>query len=178
MQFRSMTMNEPRRANITAIAEACHISRARALQMLKAANLRKDRSGTYLFAKACEVINSLKDPSLAAGNRTMGRGDGAASGAVATLANAKALAEQFRAKKLELAIAKEEGRLVSREEVETNARNFATFIRSAFLGLGPSIAPSLIGKSADEIARLIDADVRNILERLANVDFTLVDEAF
>ena len=170
--------SEPRRARITDIAAATNINRQRAAQILKAAGMRKDTGGTFLREKAIETINAIKDPALVVGNRAAGRASGASSDAVATLAASKALAEQFRAKKLELEIQQREGKLVPREEVETNARNFATFIRSAFLGMGPSIAPRLVGKSADEISNLIDADVRTILERLANVDFTLVDSAF
>ena len=111
--------------------------------------------------KAIETINALKDPAMSAGNRLAGRAEGASSDAIVTLANAKALAESARARKLQLEVSQKEGRLVSREEVESNARNFATFIRSAFLGLGPSIAPKLIGKDADQISHIVDADVLN-----------------
>ena len=148
-------MTEPRRARITDIADATNISRARALQMLKAANLRKDRSGTYLFAKACETINALKDPAMSAGNRAMGRGgDGASNDAVITLANAKALAEAHRARKLEIEIAQKEGRLVERETVIEAGRDVLTHIRMGLTGIASKIAPRLLNQDTATIAAI------------------------
>ena len=59
---------QPRRANITSISETTHTSRARAAELLRAAGMRKDKAGTYLFGKACEVIKAAIDPERSIGH--------------------------------------------------------------------------------------------------------------
>lgn len=163
-------MTEPRRANITDIAAACHVSRSKAAQTLKAAGLRRGKDGTYLFAKAVETIEALKDPAMSAGNRAAGRAEGASSDAIVTLANAKALSESARAKKLMLEVAQKEGRLIDRQTVIDAGQDVLAHIRVGLVGLAPRIAPRLLDKDAASISRTLTEEIENTLRDLADVD--------
>lgn len=119
------------------------------------------------FDGAAEMIRSVSDTDRVIGHAAGGRGEGGTSGD--TYAAAKAQAELHRARKLELQNAKLEGSLVDRQAVtDTGARIFAD-VRTALLSLGPRIAPKVLDRSdAREVARIVVAEVRDVLSTLAD----------
>ena len=168
------TARSPRRASITAIADATHTGRGRAAEILKAAGMRRDRAGTYLFDKACETITALLDPARSVGH-VAGGDDSALSdgvaGNVAALSGAKAQYEVARTRRLQIEIAKLEGRLVERDAVTALARDLAVHVRSGLSGVGARTAADLAATNEPAKAQaIVDQAIHDALTRLSAID--------
>lgn len=171
----------PHRANITAISEHCHVSRGRAATLLKAARMRRDKRGTYVFAEACETILALVDPARSVGHVAGGDSsaltDGVASN-VSALTDAKAQYEAARTRKLQMDIAKLEGRLVERDAVIALARDLAVHVRSGLSGVGARTAADLAATNDPAKAQaIVDEAIHDALARLSSVDSYILGES-
>jgi len=170
----------PRRASITAIADATHTSRGRAVELLKAAGMRRDRAGTYLFDKACETILALVDPARSvghvAGGDSSALSDGVASN-VSALSGAKARYETLRSQKLEQEIAVRQGKLIPRDDVITLAKDVGAHVKANVLAVPAKVSANCIGKDAEEIQRILADALRDALIRLTDVGDYLLGTA-
>jgi hypothetical protein len=162
----------PRRANISAISEATHTSRGRAAELLKAAGMRRDKAGTYLFAKACETILALVDPARSIGHQTGGDEsaltDGVATN-VSALSSAKAAYETLRTERLRQQIDVQQGKLIPRDDVIALAKDVGAHVKSNILAVPAKVAANCQGKDADEVQRLLTEALRDALIRLTDV---------
>ncbi|MDR3421966.1 MAG: hypothetical protein P4L80_12110 [Xanthobacteraceae bacterium] len=171
----------PKRANISAIAEATHTSRKRAAAILKAADRRRDARGTYLFKEACETITALIDPSRSVGHQAGGDAsalsDGVA-GNISALSGAKAAHEVARTRRLQIETAKLEGRLVDREAVTALARDLAVHVRSGLSGVGARTAADLAATNDPAKAQaIVDEAIHAALARLSSLDTYILGDS-
>lgn len=164
--------NPPLRLNITELAEEAGISRDRARRVLQLAGVKRDQHRMYNAEEARHALSAFVDASKATGNHLAGRGsDTPTNSNLEALAIARSEAERLRIRKMEIALAKEEGKLISREAANNAAREFALHIRNEWLGFGARVAHLLIGaKSADEIQRILDREIRATLNAAADID--------
>lgn len=156
----------PRRAGITAIAEATHTSKGRATAILRAAGMRRDRAGTYTYPKAVETILASLDPARSIGHVAGGDAsalDDATAGTLSARANAHARYEELRSQKLEQEIAVRAGRLISRAEVVALAKSVGAHIRTNVLAVAPKVAADCQGKDAEAIQRILAEALRDAL---------------
>lgn len=157
-----------KRASVKKIAEACGVTMTTARRHLALSNLSHGRGG-YPFAEACAFISEHADPARIAGHASLGRGDGGNAPATNSLAEARAMAERFRARKLELENAKTEGRLIDRETVTNTGVHIIATVRTAMLALGYRLAPKVANKSdLKDLARIVENEVRDVLGELAD----------
>lgn len=150
------------------IADAAGLDPATVRRSLATAGVTEADAAANL-AKAVDTVKAIADSARIVGHAANGRGDGGNSEQTDTLAAARAHAERLRARKLEIENAKAEGRLIDRQAyTETGARIIAS-VRTAFLALGYRLADKIAGKTdPKEIARIIEADVRDVLGVLAD----------
>lgn len=161
----------PRRAGITAIAGATHTSKGRATAILRAAGMRRDRAGTYLYSKAVETILAALDPARSIGHVAGGDAsalDDTTAGTIGAIRNAKAHLDDLRSQKLEQEIAVRAGRLISRAEVVALAKSVGAHIRTNVLAVAPKIAANCVGKDAEEIQRILAEALRDALISLTD----------
>jgi hypothetical protein len=167
----------PERANITAISDALAMGRGHARKILDAAKIRHDKDGKYDSARAIEALTAFSDADKALGLALAGANPEKQTDHLAQLASAKAQAEMARARKLEIEVAQKEGRLVSREAVETATAEFATYARNSLLGLPAKIAHRFVGvRSAEDAERILDEAIRDELSNLSDVDNYVLGE--
>ena len=77
--------------------------------------------------------------------------------------------EELKARRLEIENQKLEGDLVSRAAVTATGIHIITTTRTALLTLGHRVAEKVAGKTdVREIARIVDAKVRDVLGALAD----------
>ncbi len=161
----------PRRAGITAIAEATHTSKGRAAAILRAAGMRRDSAGTYLFEKAVAAILASLDPARSVGHVAGGDAsalDDTTAGTISARANAHARYEELRSQKLEQEIAVRAGRLVSRAEVVALAKSVGAHIRTNVLAVAPKVAADCQGKDTEAIQRILADALRDALISLTD----------
>lgn len=156
------------RGTIQKIADATGVNQATVRRALVLARLTSGRGG-YNFEQAIEVVKANADPARIAGHATTGRGEGGSADSISTLAEAKALSERLRARKLELENARVEGRLVDRKAVIETLTTIIGTARTECLALGVRCAPKLVGATDPKhIARTIEAEMRRILDGLSD----------
>lgn len=153
-----------KRAKISVIADECGVDHRTVRRALERAALKAGRGG-YDFDAAVAAVNANADPARVAGHAVT-RDNGAAS---SPMMEARVHFETLKAKRLEIENAKAEGQLVSREAVTATGVHIITTARTALLTLGYRAAEKVAGKTdVREIARLIDAEVRDVLGALAD----------
>ncbi|MDI4236803.1 hypothetical protein OZ411_28730 [Bradyrhizobium sp. Arg237L] len=117
------------------------------------------------FDNAVEAVTAIADTAKVIGHAASGRGEGSSN----AYAEARAQAELHRARKLELQNAKLEGSLVDRDAVTATGARIIAEVRTALLALGHRVASKAMGKTdAREIARIVEAEVRDVLGVLAD----------
>lgn len=90
---------------------------------------------------------------------------------VSTLDEARLLKEKALAKLRVLQSSQLEGRLLDREAVQaTWAQCFAS-LRDRALGMGDRIASRGVNRSADELRKIVDAEVRDLLDAVSRGEF-------
>jgi hypothetical protein len=152
-----------KRGKIQEIAEECGVNHKTVRNALAKAGLIAGRGG-YDFAEAVAAVNAIADPARVNGHAvTRGNGDGGA------MLDARTRHEHLKARRLEIENQKLEGDLISREAVTATGIHIITTTRTALLTLGNRVAEKVAGKSdVREIARLVDAEVRDVLGALAD----------
>jgi hypothetical protein len=156
----------PRRAGVTAIADAARVSRGRASALLKAAGMRKGRDGKFVYDKAVETILASLDPARSIGHVAGGDDtalDDATADRIGALQSAKARYEVLRAQKLEQEIAARAGRLIDRTAVVALAKHVGAHIRDNVLAVAPKVAADCQGKDAEAIQRILANALRDAL---------------
>lgn len=157
----------PERGTIQKIADATGVNQATVRRALTAAGLQAGRGG-YDMTAAIEAVRSNADPARIAGHAANGRGEGG-SDATSTLADARARAENLRARKLEIENAKAEAKLIDREAVTATGIHIIATARTALLSLGHRVAEKVATKSdVREIAGIVEQEVRDVLGVLAD----------
>ena len=77
--------------------------------------------------------------------------------------------EELKARKLEIENQKLEGELIARNAVTATGVHIITTARTALLTLGNRVAEKVAGRTdVREIARLVDAEVRDVLGALSD----------
>jgi len=86
-----------------------------------------------------------------------------------TLDEVKAIHERVKTKKTELEVAKMEGRLVDVQDVRRLWGDIANTVMQNMIHLPSKVAPMVVMmKSAEQIAAIIDREVRDILNSIAD----------
>lgn len=156
------------RGTIQKIADATGVNQATVRRALATAGLTAGRGG-YDFNRAVEIVSSLADTARVVGHAANGRGDGGNTAVASAFGEAKARRELLQIRKLEIENAKAEGELIARDAVTATGVHIITTARTALLTLGYRAAEKVAGKTdAREIARIIDAEVRDVLGALAD----------
>jgi hypothetical protein len=153
-----------KRGKIQEIAEECGVNHKTVRNALAKAGLIAGRGG-YDFAEAVAAVNAIADPARVNGHAVT-RGNGDNGGA---LKDARIRHEALKADRLEIENQKLAGGLISREAVTATGIHIITTTRTALLTLGHRVAVKVAGKSdVQEIARLVGAEVRDVLGALAD----------
>jgi hypothetical protein len=156
------------RGTIQKIADAAGVNQATVRRALTAAGLTSGRGG-YPFNEAVDAVKAISDTSRVIGHAANGRGEGGSTAAAQALGEAKVRRENLQARRLEIENAKAEGALISREAVTATGVYIITTARTALLTLGHRCAEKVAGKTdLREIARIVDAEVRDVLGALAD----------
>jgi hypothetical protein len=151
------------RGKIQEIAVECGVDHRTVRRALDRAGLKAGRGG-YDFADAVAAVNAIADPARVNGHAvTRGNGEGGA------MLDARTRHEQLKARKLEIENARLEGDLIARDAVTATGIHIITTTRTALLTLGHRCAEKVAGKTdVREIARIVDAQVRDVLGALAD----------
>lgn len=156
------------RGTIQKIAEATGVNQATVRRALASAGLTAGRGG-YDFTQAVEIVSTVADTARVVGHAANGRGEGGNTAVASALGEAKVRRESLQARKLEIENAKLEGSLISRDAVTATGIHIITTTRTALLTLGHRVAEKIAGKTdVREIARLVDAEVRDVLGALSD----------
>jgi hypothetical protein len=152
-----------KRGKIQEIAEKCGVDHSTVRRALERAGLTAGRGG-YSFDEAVAAVNAIADPARVNGHAvTRGNGDGGA------MLDARTRHEHLKARRLEIENQKLEGGLISREAVTATGIHVITTVRTAWLTLGHRCAEKVAGKTdLREIARIVDAEIRDVLGALAD----------
>ncbi len=170
--------------SLTRLREAAHVSSTTARRALDAAGIKPDANGHFPLDESLAAIDLQRDPSKRLGKLAAGQGAITAPAtakpasdrvsAAATLAEARARSEIARARKLELDNLRAEQAMLDKDTVVKAGQHFAAHMRAGLMGFGPSVAASLVGLPADQMAQRITAAMRDLLGRLGDVqDFVL-----
>jgi len=151
------------RGKISLIAERCGVDPKTVSRALERAGLKSGRGG-YVLADAIAAVNAIAEPSrIAAHAATRGNGSGGA------MMDARTRHEELKARKLEIENQKLEGELIARNAVTATGVHIITTARTALLTLGNRVAEKVAGRTdVREIARLVDAEVRDVLGALSD----------
>ncbi len=151
------------RGKISLIAERCGVDPKTVSRALERAGLKVGRGG-YVLADAIAAVNAIAEPSrIAAHAATRGNGSGGA------MIDARTRHEELKARRLEIENQKLEGHLIAREAVTATGIHLITMTRTALLTVGNRCAEKVAGKTdVREIAKAIDAEVRDVLAALAD----------
>jgi hypothetical protein len=154
----------PERGTIQKIAEKCGVDHRTVRNVLAKANLTAGRGG-YSFDEAVAAVNAIADPARVNGHAVT-RGNAGNGGA---MMDARTRHEELKARRLELENQRLEGELISRDAVTATGIHIITTTRTALLTLGHRCAEKVAGKTdVREIARIVDAEVRDVLGALAD----------
>jgi hypothetical protein len=142
---------------------------------LKAAEIIADATGKIDEAAALIALAEQVDPARTAGHAAGGFGEVAEStdaktrGSLNTYADARAISEQMRARKLELEILHRSGELVEREQVKQIGVSIITSAKINLLALPSKLAPKLLGLSDAAVAqRIVEDAITEVLNALAD----------
>jgi hypothetical protein len=153
------------RGTIQKIAERCGVNHKTVRNALAKAGLIAGRGG-YDFDAAVTAVNAIADPARVNGHaatRVGGNGNGGA------MLDARTRHEELKARRLEIENQKLEGDLISRDAVTATGIHIITTTRTALLTLGHRVAEKVAGKAdVREIARIVDAEVRDVLGALSD----------
>jgi hypothetical protein len=153
-----------KREKIQEIATACGVDHRTVRRALDRAGLKAGRGG-YSFDEAVAAVNAIADPARLSGHAVT-RDNGAAS---SPMMEARVRSETLTARRLELENQKLEGELISRDAVTATGIHIITTARTALLTLGHRCAEKVAGKTdVRDIARIVDAEVRDVLGALAD----------
>lgn len=153
-----------KRGKIQEIADACGVDHRTVRRALERAELKAGRGG-YDFDAAVAAVNAIADPARVNGHAVT-RGNAGNGGA---MLDARTRHEELKARRLEIENEKLEGSLISRDVVTATGVHIITTTRTALLTLGHRCAEKVAGKTdVREIARLVDAEVRDVLGALAD----------
>lgn len=156
------------RGTIQKIAEATGVNQATVRRALASAGLPAGRGG-FDFKRAVEEVKAIADTARVVGHAANGRGEGRNTAVVSALGEAKVRRESLQARRLEIENARLEGYLIARDAVTATGIHIITTARTALLTLGHRVAEKIAGKTdIREIARLVDAEVRDVLGALAD----------
>lgn len=87
------------------------------------------------------------------------------------LLRARIFNEQARAKMLAMQVQKEEGKLISADEVKVTSYNKARMVRDAFLNLPARVSSLLVNQQdAEVIHGILMKEIRQIVEEIINVE--------
>jgi hypothetical protein len=164
------------RGIIQKIADECGVNQASVRRALKDAG---EDIANPNFEKAVQIVRAVADSARISGHAANGRGEGGDESRN-PFVEAKARAELARARKIELQVARDEGKLIDREAVAGTGEAIIAHARAAILSLGHRVAPQLIGKTdIREIATIIEGEARIVLKGIADPDAFLaqIDEA-
>lgn len=151
-----------KRGMIQEIASACGVDAKTVRNSLATAGA--DASAITLEEGAAIVRDIIDNARVADHRATRVSNTGSSR-----MRDARARTEELKARQLELEIAEREGRLVDRETVAVTCENIITTARTALLALGHRVAPKVANKDdINEIARIIEAEVRDVLGNLAD----------
>jgi hypothetical protein len=153
-----------KRGTIQEIAEERGVDHRTVRRALERAGLKAGRGG-YSFDAAVAAVEANADPARVNGHAVT-RGSGSNGGA---MMDARTRHEELKARRLELENQKFEGELIPRAAVTATGIHIITTTRTALLALGHRVADKLANKSdTREIARIVDAEVRDVLGALAD----------
>jgi hypothetical protein len=152
---------------VSKIADETGLDQATVRRAMAAANLTEQQCEADIDA-AVDTVAALADTDRVIGHEASGRGEGGNRASTA-YAEAKAQSELHRARKLEIQNAKLEGELISRKDMTETGVHIIATVRTGLLSLGYRIAEKVAGKTdLQEIARITDAEVRDVLGLLAD----------
>jgi hypothetical protein len=153
-----------KRGKIQEIADECGVDHRTVRRALERAGLKAGRGG-YDFAEAVAAVKAIADPVRIAAHAVT-RGN---AGRASEYSDARAHYERLKAQRLEIENQKLEGALISREAVTATGIHLITTTRTALLTLGYRVAEKVAGKTdVREIAPIVDAEVRDLLEALSD----------
>jgi hypothetical protein len=154
-----------KRGKIQEIATACGVDHSTVRRALERAELTAGRGG-YDFDAAVAAVNAIADPARVNGHAATRVGGNGSGGA---MLDARTRHEELKARRLEIENQKLEGDLISREAVTATGVHIITTTRTALLTIGHRVAEKIANKSdTREIARIVDAEVRDVLGALAD----------
>lgn len=155
-----------KRGKIQEIADKCGVDHRTVRRALDRAGLKAGRGG-YSFAEAVAAVNANADPARVNGHAVTRVSGG--NGANSPMLDARTRHEALKADRLEIENQKLAGDLISREAVTATGIHIITTTRTALLTLGNRVAEKVTGKTdVREIARLVYAEVRDVLGALAD----------
>jgi len=153
-----------KRAKIQEIADECGVDHKTVRRAIERAGLTAGRGG-YDFEAAVAAVNAIADPARLSGH-AITRGNAGNGGA---MLDARTRHEELKANRLEIENARLEGTLISRADVTATGIHVITTARTALLTLGHRCAEKVAAKTdVREIARIVDAEVRDVLGVLAD----------
>lgn len=152
------------RGTMRKIAEECGVDHKTVSRALERAGLKSGRGG-YSFDEAVAAVKAIADPARVSGHAVT-RGNAGNGGA---MLDARTRHEELKARRLEIENQRLEGDLISRDGVTATGIHIITTTRTALLTLGHRCAEKVAGKTdVREIARIVDAEVRDILGALSD----------
>lgn len=164
------------RASITELAAEFHIPRNVALRHVQDAGIPRAPDKTFPYDEAAEAISVRIDKATAIGNRLAGRGGGIGNDdALRQLAKAKADTAIAQAEKINIAVETMRGNLLPKADVLQATDAFAKHIRNGLMGVGSKVGARVVGKSADEAARIINDAIREALTDLADIETFILE---
>ena len=162
-------------ASLTAVRDKARVSSATARRALDDAGIAPNAKGRFPLDLALAAIDAQRSPDKALGrqaaaiiNPATTTAAGGAAKPVSDLATARAESERQRARKLSLENARLERDLISKDDVREAGRHFASGVKQALLSFGNQVAPSLVGRSAADIAAEVNRLMRETLTALGD----------
>lgn len=152
------------RGTIQRVADVCGVDHKTVRNALSKAGLTAGRGG-YDFEAAVAAVKAIADPARVNGHAVT-RGNAGNGGA---MLDARTRHEELKIRDLELDIARREGDLISRQVVTATGIHLIATARTALLTLGHRCAAKVAGKTdVREIARIVEAEVRDVLGAVAD----------
>jgi hypothetical protein len=153
-----------KRVKLQAIADECGVDHKTVRRAVERAGLTAGRGG-YDFDAAVAAVQAIADPARINGHAVT-RGNAGSGGA---MLDARTRHEELKARRLEIENERLEGDLISRDAVTATGVHIITTTRTALLTLGHRCAEKVAGKTdVREIARIVDAEVRDVLGVIAD----------
>lgn len=164
------------RASITELAAEFRIPRSAALAHLKDAGIPRAPDKSFPYDEAAEAISLRIDKATAIGNRLAGRGGGIGDDeALRQLAKAKADTAIAQAAKIQIDVETKRGNLLPKADVLAATDAFAKHLRNGLMGVGSKVGARVVGKSADDAARIVNTAIREALTDLSDIDAFILE---